>query len=129
MKDPAEYYMRDRRLHPPAYVPGYKTSVARSPRQALISLENTLSEITGPRFGHSDIEPRDNDLLTNYAAAGESAIGERIILHGRILDQDAKPVRNTLVEVWQANAGDGIVTRKIITLRRWILISAVAGAP
>ena len=79
--------------------------MARSPRQALISLENTLSEITGPRFGHSDIEPRDNDLLTNYAAAGESAIGERIILHGRILDQDAKPVRNTLVEVWQANAG------------------------
>ena len=105
MKTPAEYYMRDRRLHPPAYAPGYKTSVARSPRQALISLENTVSEITGPRFGHSDIAEGDNDLLTNYAAAGESAIGERIILHGRVLDQDAKPVRNTLVEVWQANAG------------------------
>ena len=67
MKDPAEYYMRDRRLHPPAYVPGYKTSVARSPRQALISLENTLSEITGPRFGHSDIEPRDNRLLIFFS--------------------------------------------------------------
>jgi len=105
MKTPAEYYMRDRQLHPPAYAPGYKTSVPRSPRQALISLENTVSEITGPRFGHSDIALGDNDLLMNYAATGESAIGERIILHGRVLDQDAKPVSNTLVEVWQANAG------------------------
>ncbi|SHJ71837.1 protocatechuate 3,4-dioxygenase, beta subunit [Palleronia salina] len=105
MKTPAEFYMRDRSIHPPAYAPAYKTSVARSPNQALISLENTVSEITGPRFGHGDIAEGDNDLLTNYAAAGESAIGERIILHGRVLDENAKPVRNTLVEVWQANAG------------------------
>ncbi len=105
MSQPAEYYMRDRSVHPPAYTPEYKTSVARSPRYSLISLENTVSEITGPHFGHSDIDPGDNDLLTNYAQANESPIGERIILHGRVLDENARPISNTLVEIWQANAG------------------------
>lgn len=105
MTKPADYFQRDRAMHPPAYTPGYKTSVARSPRYALISLENTVSEITGPVFGHGDIDPRDRDLLSNYAKPGESPIGERIILHGRVLDERAKPVPGTLVEIWQANAG------------------------
>jgi protocatechuate 3,4-dioxygenase beta subunit len=102
---PAEYYQRDREWHPPALTTDYKTSVARSPKYSLISLENTVSEITGPRFGHSDIDPSDKDMLTNYAADGQSAIGERIIIHGRVLDENARPVPNTLVEAWQANAG------------------------
>jgi protocatechuate 3,4-dioxygenase beta subunit len=102
---PGEYYQRNRDLHPPAFTPGYKTSVARSPRYSLISLQNSVSEVTGPVFDQNDIDPGDNDLLTNYAKAGESPIGERIILHGRILDENARPVPNTLVEVWQANAG------------------------
>lgn len=102
---PAEYYQRDREWHPPALTPDYKTSVTRSPKFALISLENTVSEITGPRFGHGDIDAADNDLLHNYAADGHSAIGERIIVHGRVLDENARPVPNTLVEAWQANAG------------------------
>ncbi len=105
MNQPGEYFMRDRGIHPPAFTPDYKTSVARSPRYSLISLQNSVSEITGPRFGHNDIDAGDNDLLTNYAQAGESPIGERIILHGRVLDENARPVPNTLVEIWQANAG------------------------
>lgn len=105
MSQPGEYFMRDRGIHPPAFAPDYKISVARSPRYSLISLQNSVSEITGPRFGHNDIDAGDNDLLTNYAKAGESPIGERVILHGRVLDENAKPVPNTLVEIWQANAG------------------------
>ena len=105
MTIPGEFYQRDRALHPPAYTPGYKTSVARSPRYSLISLQSSVSEVTGPVFGHTDIDAGDNDLLTNYARPGESPIGERIILHGRVLDENARPVPNTLVEVWQANAG------------------------
>ena len=101
----AEFYARDRRWHAPALTPNYKTSVTRSPRFAAISLENSASEITGPVFGHSDIDPIDNDLLSNYAASGASPIGERIIVHGRVLDENARPVPNTLVEIWQANAG------------------------
>lgn len=100
-----EFYQRDREWHPPALSQNYKTSVTRSPRYPLISLENTVSEITGPVFGHGDIAPIDNDLLQNYAQPGQSPIGERIILHGRVLDENASPVPDTLVELWQANAG------------------------
>lgn len=105
MSKPAEFYQRNRERHPPALTPNYKTSVARSPRYALISLQNSVSEVTGPVFGHADIDPIDNDLLSNYAQPDQSPIGERIIIHGRVLDENARPVPNTLVEIWQANAG------------------------
>lgn len=105
MTKPGEFYPRNRAIHPPALTPDYKTSVARSPRLPLISLETSVSEITGPVFQDSDIDAGDNDLLTNFALAGQSPIGERIILHGRVLDENARPVSNSLVEIWQANAG------------------------
>ncbi|MEX0285900.1 MAG: protocatechuate 3,4-dioxygenase subunit beta [Paracoccaceae bacterium] len=105
MPKDGEFYQRDREWHPPALTRDYKTSVARSPQNALISLQNSASEITGPVFGHDDIDPIDNDLILNYAKPGEMPIGERIILHGRVLDENARPVPNTLVEIWQANAG------------------------
>lgn len=104
MTKPGEFYQRDRTMHPPAYTKDYKTSVPRSPQFALLSLENTVSEITGPVFGHNDVDEIDNDLILNYAKDGD-AIGERIIVHGRVLDENGKPVPNTLVEIWQANAG------------------------
>ena len=105
MSKTGEFYQRDREWHPSALSQNYKTSVTRSPRYPLISLENTVSEMTGPVFGHGDIAPIDNDLLQNYAQPGQSPIGERIILHGRVLDENACPVPETLVELWQANAG------------------------
>lgn len=105
MTKQAEFYQRNRERHPPALARDYKTSVARSPKYSMISLENTASEITGPVFGHNDIDPADNDLINNYALPGEGPIGERILVHGRVLDENARPVPNTLVEIWQANAG------------------------
>ncbi len=105
MPKPGEFYQRDRNWQPPALVPDYKTSVARSPKYSLISLENSASEITGPVFGHDDIDAIDNDLILNFAQDGQAPIGERIIVHGRVLDENARPVPNTLVEIWQANAG------------------------
>ncbi len=99
------FFPRDREWHPKAYAPGYKTSVARSPNQALISFGNSISEITGPTFGQAMLGPLDNDLILNFAKAGESAIGERIIVHGRVLDERGRGVPNVLVEFWQANAG------------------------
>jgi protocatechuate 3,4-dioxygenase beta subunit len=98
------FYQRDRSWHPPPLTPDYKTSVLRSPQKALVSLENTLSEMTGPVFGHDQIGPLDNDLICNYAKTGE-AIGPRTIVYGRVLDEDARPVPDVLVEFWQANAG------------------------
>jgi len=99
-----DLYQRDRTWHPPALTPDYKTSVARAPRLALLSLQTSASELTGPTFGHTDIAALDNDLIRNYAHGGDP-IGERIIVHGRVLDENARPVPNTLVEIWQANAG------------------------
>jgi protocatechuate 3,4-dioxygenase, beta subunit len=99
-----EFYQRDRTLHPPGLTPAYKTSVLRSPQKSLISLQNSLSEITGPVFSHDELGPLDNDLIMNYAKDG-LPVGERIIVHGYVFDDNARPVRNALVEVWQANAG------------------------
>lgn len=100
---PAEFYQRDRSQHPPAHHPGYKSSVARSPRYALLSVQQSASEITGPTFGHNDLGAIDNDLTLNFSHGG-MPVGERIILHGRVLDENARPVPHTLVEIWQANA-------------------------
>jgi protocatechuate 3,4-dioxygenase, beta subunit len=104
MAKPGEYHQRDRNWQPRGYHEAYKSSVARAPRQSLLSLPQTMSEVTGPGFGHADVDPVDNDLISNFAKTG-SPIGERMILHGRVLDENARPVPNTLVEIWQANAG------------------------
>jgi protocatechuate 3,4-dioxygenase beta subunit len=96
---------RDHRWHPPAYAPGYKSTVLRAPQRALVSFGNTISETTGPKFGHNIIGALDNDLTLNFAKVGESAIGQRIIVHGRVLDENARPIPGVLVEFWQANAG------------------------
>jgi protocatechuate 3,4-dioxygenase, beta subunit len=82
------------------YAP-YVSSVARSPRLPLVLLPRTLSEKTGPVFGHGLIGPHDSDLTTQ--SPGEP-LGERIIVHGRVLDEDGRPVPEALVELWQANA-------------------------
>src|SRR3982751_3324362 len=62
-----EFVARDTSAHPPAFTPIYKTSVFRSPRLPLWSLQNSLSEVTGPVFGQSELGPLDNDLVLNYA--------------------------------------------------------------
>ncbi|OCC02157.1 protocatechuate 3,4-dioxygenase subunit beta [Labrys sp. WJW] len=106
------FFQRDRGWHPPALTPAYKTSVLRSPQKALLSLDNTLSEITGPVFGHDLLGPLDDDLIHNFAKPGESAIGERIIVYGRVLDERGKGVPGALLEFWQANAGGRYRHRK-----------------
>lgn len=94
---------RNSEAHPPALTPGYKTSVLRSPRNALISNFATLSETTGPVFSPAELGPKDNDLITNFAKDG-LPIGERIVVHGFVRDEFGRPVKGALVEVWQANA-------------------------
>jgi protocatechuate 3,4-dioxygenase, beta subunit len=102
--DGGEFFQRDRSQHPPAFTPGYKSSVLRSPRLQLWSLQSSLSEVTGPVFRPDELGPLDNDLILNYAKEGEP-IGERTIVHGHVRDENGRGVPHTLVEVWQANAG------------------------
>ena len=99
------FIARDRKWQPEAYTPAYKTTVKRSPGFALLSFPSSLSEETSPVFGHDIIGDADNDLIHNFAKAGESAIGPRIIVHGRVMDETGRPVPGALLEVWQANAG------------------------
>jgi protocatechuate 3,4-dioxygenase, beta subunit len=102
--DGGEFFQRDRSQHPPAFTPGYKSSVLRSPRLQLWSLQSSLSEVTGPVFRPDELGPLDNDLILNYAKEGEP-IGERTIVHGHVRDENGRGLPHTLVEVWQANAG------------------------
>ena len=96
---------RDRGIHPVPYDPDYKTSVSRSPTLPLLSMESTVTEETGPRFGHGLIGALDNNLILNWTKGKAPAIGERILVHGRVVDENNRPVPQTLVEIWQANAG------------------------
>lgn len=86
---------------PPRLSPGYKSTPKRSPTKPLILMKHTLSELTGPVYGQDAVQPGDDDLTRQHA--GEP-LGERIIVHGRVLDEDGRPVPNALVEIWQANA-------------------------
>lgn len=98
------YIQRNWRIQPPVLTPDYKSSATRSPRLPLLALPATLPDMAGPIFQATDIGSLDNDLTLNYAKTG-APIGERIIVHGRLIDQDGRGIPNTLVEFWQANAG------------------------
>lgn len=94
---------RDWTTQPPLVFPDYKSTVLRGPTRALVPLKQTLSEQTGPVYGHDCLGPLDADLTANARKTGEP-LGERIIVTGKVLDEAGRPVPNTLVELWQANA-------------------------
>jgi protocatechuate 3,4-dioxygenase beta subunit len=95
-------YRRNQPGTQPAYLhPAYASSVKRSPTRKLVLVPHTLTEVTGPVYGHDRVGADDNDLTKGHAGP---PIGERIIVTGRVLDGDGRPVPNTLVELWQCNA-------------------------
>lgn len=86
----------------PAYrFDGYRSTVLRSPNQGLVMPPPGHTELTAPKFADSDVLAADADLTAH--GSGE-AIGERIIVHGAVTDSSGRPVRNSLIEIWQANA-------------------------
>jgi protocatechuate 3,4-dioxygenase beta subunit len=86
---------------PPYLYEPYRSTVLRAPRQPLILLPHTLSEITGPVYGHSEVAENDSDLTRQHS--GEP-LGERIIVTGRVLHESGRPAPHTLIEIWQTNA-------------------------
>ena len=95
------YRRTKRETQPPYLYPPYRLTLPRSPRQPLVVLPHTLSEVTGPVFGHGDISETDNDLTRQHP--GEP-LGERMTVSGRVIDDNGRPVPNTLIEIWQCNA-------------------------
>lgn len=89
--------------HPAARTPGYRSTGARAPCQPPLLLPASVSELSGPVFGESLIGLQDHDLTRNFGTG--APLGNRIHIHGRVLDGDGKGVPGALVEVWQANAG------------------------
>jgi protocatechuate 3,4-dioxygenase, beta subunit len=92
----------DADVHPPMDFEGYRSTALRHPKEPLIALPHRLTEVTAPVFGEGRIGELDHDLTRQHA--GEP-IGQRIIVHGHVKEDDGRPVPDTLVEVWQANAG------------------------
>jgi protocatechuate 3,4-dioxygenase beta subunit len=86
---------------PPYLHPDYRSSVTRAPGRPLVVLPEALADPTGPAFGDGDVAPGDADLTTQHE--GEP-LGERIVVSGRVLGLDGRPVPGTLIEIWQANA-------------------------
>ncbi|WP_112322013.1 protocatechuate 3,4-dioxygenase subunit beta [Oceanibium sediminis] len=96
---------RDFSVQPAALSPAYRSSRLRAPERKLVALPGQLGDLTGPAFGHDLPGAADHDLIHNFAAAGASALGPRIIVHGTLRDESGRPVPDALIEVWQANAG------------------------
>lgn len=114
MTIPEAYRRRDDRAFPPYDHPPYASTQLRHPKQPFVPLDHTLSEITGPGPAlaeTSEITELDADLTRN-AGTGAEAIGERIIVTGRVLDEAGDPVPDTIVEIWQANAAGRYIHTK-----------------
>jgi protocatechuate 3,4-dioxygenase beta subunit len=88
--------------HPSLDFPAYRATRLRHPSQPLVPLPHRLTEVTGPLLGEGRVSGTDHDLTVQHP--GEP-LGERIVVEGRVLEGDGRPVAGTLVEVWQANAG------------------------
>jgi protocatechuate 3,4-dioxygenase beta subunit len=88
---------------PPNDFPAYAGSAKRAPKRAPHRIAHTLSERTGPSFADGWAGP-DRIDLTRPSPGGPEAQGQRIIVAGRVIDGDGRPVAGTLIEVWQCNA-------------------------
>jgi protocatechuate 3,4-dioxygenase beta subunit len=94
-------YRHDDASHPPLDHADYRSTALRAPKRPLQPLVHTLTEVTGPLLGEGRLGPLDRDLTRQHD--GEP-LGERIVVHGRVIEDDGRPVPNTLIEIWQANA-------------------------
>ena len=103
MSRPLPYARPAAGSQPPNLHPAYRGTLKRAPLRPPLRLEQDLSEITGPGFASGWAGPQTTDLTRAGKGEGE-ALGQRIILTGRLLDGDGRPVAKTLVELWQCNA-------------------------
>ncbi len=90
------------RVDPPFDYPDYVGTRLRAPKEPLVIIPATLTELTGPVYGESAVGELDADLTRQHA--GEP-LGERIVVSGRVLGSDGRPLAGQLIEIWQANAG------------------------
>ena len=90
-------------MHPPFIFPDYKSTVLRNPHQPLIPVPEELSSLSMPVYGDSVIGEFDNDLTKNARVNGEP-LGERMAVHGKVIDEQGRGIPNVLLEIWQCNS-------------------------
>ena len=95
--------------HPRRDFAPYRSTLLRHPTHELVRADPEEIELVSPAFGHTDVSPEESDLTIQHV--GEP-LGERIVITGRVLDGDGRPVRNQLVEIWQANASGRYVHKR-----------------
>jgi protocatechuate 3,4-dioxygenase beta subunit len=83
------------------HTPDYRSTRLRAPKRPVVILPERFADLDGPVFGDGLVAELDHDLTRQHD--GEP-LGERIIVTGRVLDDDGRPIRRALVEVWSANA-------------------------
>jgi protocatechuate 3,4-dioxygenase, beta subunit len=88
-------------VDPPLDYPDYRSTALRAPKRPLVPLPEDFHDLESPVFGHEDVGELDHDLTRQH---GGDPLGERIVVQGGVLEEDGRPVPNTLVEIWQANA-------------------------
>jgi protocatechuate 3,4-dioxygenase beta subunit len=88
-------------IDPPYLYPDYRSTTTRAPTRPLLPLPEELHALAAPVFGEDEVSSADSDLTVQ--GSGEP-LGERIIVTGRLVDEDGKPVPQALIEIWQANA-------------------------
>ena len=93
----------DPAVFPPYLYEAYRSTILRAPKQPLVEVPLSRSELTGPRPAAPIVTPDDADLTRNAGTGGEAA-GQRIILTGRVTDQHGRGLPGMLIEIWQANA-------------------------
>ena len=98
------FYPIDKNIHPKSFFPDYKSSILRSPKKNLVSIDTIISDLYGNVLDKKDLGLLDNDLTRNFNKHNEP-IGERIVIYGKLLDENSKPIPNSLIEIWQANSG------------------------
>jgi protocatechuate 3,4-dioxygenase beta subunit len=102
-------YSREDAGQPASLHSAYASTVLRSPRQPLVRIPQTLTETTGPRDWDRLMGGAMADLTIQHAAMPQ---GQRIIVSGRVLDEQGHPVPHTVVEIWQANAAGRYIHAK-----------------
>lgn len=100
MPDPVPFRRPDPATQPPYDAPEYGSTHKRHPKQKLVVVPHTLTETSAPRFDPAQYPPQ----VDMSQLGGRAAMGERIIVAGRVTDEEGRPLRGAMVEVWQANA-------------------------
>ena len=104
MADPLPFLPDDKNVQPPLKFEEFRASAVRAPGKPLVRIPHTLTETTGPS-GESIWEQLMGPAITDLTRQHKGEpLGERIVVSGRVLDENDQPIPNVMIEILQANS-------------------------